>query len=163
MDYAEVLREQGSITPEQETALLSVRGIDSVLSAHPQPLPLGQLEAGSIRARQDQSTDSLFARGFHLVELPEGPVTISLAITSGEPGTSNLDLELQTVSGEGLGHSSTVNGVGGTEQIQRTVPAGQYVVVVYGCQDNPLRLNDADYTAVVTAGGSPAAPRRRGW
>ncbi|HEX6038434.1 MAG TPA: hypothetical protein VFZ20_10365, partial [Longimicrobium sp.] len=117
---------------------LAARRIDYALQTPPAPdpfpeaLPRGQSVTGTVDSRASRRSNAWGASQHYWFRLDrEGPVSLTMKIVSARrPENADLDLILFDAEGEVVARSDAVNGVGDSEQISQTLPAGYYRVEV---------------------------------
>lgn len=117
---------------------LAARGIRYPLRTPPAPDPFPEALAsgvsvtGSVDSRTSRRSNVWGASQHYWFRLErEGPVSLSMKIISARrPESADLDLLLFDAEGEVVARSDAVNGVGDSEQIAQTLPAGYYRVEV---------------------------------
>lgn len=98
----------------------------------PEALPRGGSVRGAVDSRSARRSNVWGASQHYWFRLEEeGPVSLTMKILSARREESaDLDLILFDGEGEVVARSDAVNGVGDSEQISRTLPAGYYRVEV---------------------------------
>lgn len=98
----------------------------------PEPIASGTAVTGSVDSRTTRRSNLWRSSAHYWFRIPEErQVSITLKITAArDEDHADLDLFLYDAEGERIAHSDAVNGVGGTEQISRRLPAGYYRIEV---------------------------------
>lgn len=168
IDFCDVLARESAAEPAVATgvtAILKERGITytagatpSVPNPYPAPLAPSQVATGLVdstfptnRAYRGNQFDASAVYSFTLASA--ATVDLLLQITGSRiPANADLDLWLLGRNGEGIAYSLQVNGIGGTERITRTLPAGTYLVRIESSYWNGINYvyNTAEYRLALT-------------
>lgn len=98
----------------------------------PEAIASGRTVTGSADSRSTRRSNLWRSSAHYWFVIPEErQVSITMKITAArDTSRADLDLFLYDAEGERVAYSDAVNGVGGTEQISRRLPAGYYRIEV---------------------------------